>query len=415
LLEFKLIFLFLLLILSGFFSGAETALISLSKIRLRKLVEEKDKHALILDEMLQNPNKMLSAILVGNNLVNVAIAAIITSLSIDALGSSGIGVATGIATLLILTFGEIIPKSFATKNAEKLSLWAARPVQIIVILFSPIVWVFSLFTEAVLKMTGSDKTYPFVSEEELRLLMDLGAEEGVIEEEEKEMIQGVFEFGDTMVREIMTQRTDMNRMDINTTFSQVLGFVIETGHSRIPVFEDNIDNIIGILYAKDLLQYMHDEKRFNIEKCVRPAFFVPETKNLDDLFREMRAKNVQIAIVLDEYGGTAGLVTLEDLLEEIVGEITDEYDVEESPVKIIDTDTIIVDGKMPIDEVSELLETKLEKDGQESIGGLVFSLFDRIPRENDTITAENLVFTVEEMLGKRIQRVRIKKLESASS
>lgn len=414
-LEFKLIFLFLLLILSGFFSGAETALISLSKIRLRKLVEEKDKHALILDEMLQNPNKMLSAILVGNNLVNVAIAAIITSLSIDALGSSGIGVATGIATLLILTFGEIIPKSFATKNAEKLSLWAARPVQIIVILFSPIVWVFSLFTEAVLKMTGSDKTYPFVSEEELRLLMDLGAEEGVIEEEEKEMIQGVFEFGDTMVREIMTQRTDMNRMDINTTFSQVLGFVIETGHSRIPVFEDNIDNIIGILYAKDLLQYMHDEKRFNIEKCVRPAFFVPETKNLDDLFREMRAKNVQIAIVLDEYGGTAGLVTLEDLLEEIVGEITDEYDVEESPVKIIDTDTIIVDGKMPIDEVSELLETKLEKDGQESIGGLVFSLFDRIPRENDTITAENLVFTVEEMLGKRIQRVRIKKLESASS
>ncbi|GBE19162.1 magnesium and cobalt efflux protein CorC [archaeon BMS3Abin16] len=414
-LEFKLIFLFFLLVLSGFFSGAETALISLSKIRLRKLVEEKNKHALILDEMLKNPNKMLSAILVGNNLVNVAIAAILTSLAIDSLGSAGLGVATGIATLLILTFGEILPKSFATKNAEKLSLWAARPVQISIVIFSPIVWIFSLFTEAVLKMTGSEGRDPFVSEEELRLLMDLGAEEGVIEEEEKEMIHGVFEFSDTMVREIMTQRTDMNRLDATTTFPQVLDFVIETGHSRIPVYEGNIDNIIGILYAKDLLKYMTDEKHFNIKRCIRPAFFVPETKNLDDLFREMRGRNVQIAIVLDEYGGTAGLVTLEDLLEEIVGEITDEYDVEESPVNIIDEDTIVVDGKMPIDEVSELLGITLEKDGQESIGGLVFSLFDRIPREKDSIESETLVFTVEEMLGKRIQRVRIKKMESASS
>ncbi len=413
--EFKLIFLFFLLVLSGFFSGAENALISLSKIRLRKLVEEKNTKALILDEMLKNPNKMLSAILVGNNFVNVAIAAILTTIAIDALGSSGVGVATGVATLLILTFGEILPKSFATKNAEKLSHWAASPVQIMVVISSPIVWIFSLFTEAVLKITGGERRDPFVSEEELRLLMDLGAEEGVIEEEEKEMIHGVFEFGDTMVREIMTQRTDMKRLDVNTTFSEVLGFVIETGHSRIPVYEGNIDNIIGILYAKDLLQYMSDEKSFNIKRCVRGAFFVPETKNLDDLFREMRGRNVQIAIVLDEYGGTAGLVTLEDLLEEIVGEITDEYDVEESPVNIIDEDTIVVDGKMPIDEVSELLEIKLEKDGQESIGGLVFSLFDRIPRENDTITTENLVFTVEEMLGKRIQRVRIRKLESASS
>ncbi|MFV2040842.1 MAG: CNNM domain-containing protein [Candidatus Hydrothermarchaeales archaeon] len=190
--EFKLIFLFFLLVLSGFFSGAETALISLSKIRLRKLVEEKNTKALILDEMLKNPNKMLSAILVGNNLVNVAIAAILTTIAIDKLGSSGVGVATGVATLLILTFGEILPKSFATKNAEKLSLWAARPVQIIVVIFSPIVWIFSLFTEAVLKITGGERRDPFVSEEELRLLMDLGAEEGVIEEEEKEMIHGVF-------------------------------------------------------------------------------------------------------------------------------------------------------------------------------------------------------------------------------
>jgi gliding motility-associated protein GldE len=412
--EFNLVVLGILLVLSGFFSGSETALLSLNKLRLRKLVDEGHKNATVLEALLKHPNKMLAAILVGNNLVNVAIAAIMTSLAIDLFGSTGVGVATGIATLLILVFGEIFPKSFATKNAERLSLWVARPIQITVILFSPIVKVFSIFTDIILKMTGGEKRYPFVSEEELKLLMDLGAEEGVIEEEEKEMIRGVFEFGDTMVREIMTQRTDMNRVDVNKSFSEVIEFVIETGHSRIPVYDKTIDNIIGILYAKDLLQAKADKKKFDLKKSVRPAYFVPETKNLDDLFREMRTKKVQIAIVLDEYGGTAGLVTLEDLLEEIVGEIADEYDVDEHPVQIIDENTIVVDAKMPIDEVSDLLKIKLEKDGQESIGGLVFSLFDRIPKENDTITAEGLIFTVDEMIGKRILKVKIRK-EFASS
>ncbi len=412
--EFNLVVLGILLVLSGFFSGSETALLSLNKLRLRKLVEEGHKNAVVLEALLKHPNKMLAAILVGNNLVNVAIAAIMTSLAIDLFGSTGVGIATGIATLVILVFGEIFPKSFATKNAERLSLWVARPIQITVILFSPIVKVFSVFTDIILKVTGGEKRYPFVSEEELKLLMDLGAEEGVIEEEEKEMIRGVFEFGDTMVREIMTQRTDMNRVDVNKSFSEVIEFVIETGHSRIPVYDKTIDNIIGILYAKDLLQAKADKKKFDLKKSVRPAYFVPETKNLDDLFREMRTKKVQIAIVLDEYGGTAGLVTLEDLLEEIVGEIADEYDVEEHPVQIIDEETIVVDAKMPIDEVSDLLEIKLEKDGQESIGGLVFSLFDRIPKENDTISAEGLIFTVDEMIGKRILKVKIRK-EFASS
>jgi gliding motility-associated protein GldE len=411
--ELKLVVLGILLILSGFFSGSETALISLNKFRLKKLIDEGQKNALTLEKLLKHPNKMLAAILIGNNLVNVAIAAIMTSMAIEFFGSTGVGIATGLATLLILIFGEVIPKSFATKNAEKLSLWVAKPVNLSVILFSPIVWFFSILTDLVLKVTGGEKRYHFVSEEELKLLMDLGAEEGVIEEEEKEMIRGVFEFGDTTVREIMTQRTDMNRVDVTKSFTEVLEFVIGTGHSRIPVYENNIDNIIGLLYAKDLFQHIKDKNRFNLKKFTRPPFFVPETKKLDDLFREMRAKKVQIAIVLDEYGGTAGLVTLEDLLEEIVGEISDEYDVEEHPVQIIDENTIIVDGKMPIDEVSELLNLKLEKDGQESIGGLVISLFDRIPRENDSIKNGGLEFIIEEMIGKRILKVKIKN-ESAS-
>ncbi|RMF89425.1 MAG: HlyC/CorC family transporter [Methanobacteriota archaeon] len=408
--ELKLALLGALLILSGFFSGSETALISLDKLRLRRLVEERHKNALILERLLKEPNRMLAAILIGNNLVNVAIAAVMTSISIEAFGSTGVGIATGVATLLILVFGEVVPKSFATKNAEKISLWAARPVQISVLLLSPVIWLFTLITDRILGITGVEKRrYPFVSEEELRLLMDLGAEEGVIEEDEREMIHGVFEFGDTMVREIMTPRTDIKRIPVDMDFDEVLDFVIETGHSRIPVYEGTIDNIIGILYAKDLFACMKNKKRFNLKRIIRPAFFVPETKKLDDLFREMQAKKVQMAIVLDEYGGTSGLVTLEDLLEEIVGEITDEYDTEEHPVRIVNEETIVVDARMPIEEVGELLEVELAKNGQESIGGLVFSLFDRIPKEKDTIGMEGLTFTVEEMRGKRISKVRIQK------
>jgi gliding motility-associated protein GldE len=407
--ELKLVFLGILLVLSGFFSGSETALISLNKYRLKRLTSEGYKNALVLERLLKHPNKMLAAILIGNNLVNVAIAAIITSLAIEAFGSTGLGIATGVATLLILIFGEIVPKSFATKNAEKLSLWSAKPVEITVFLFSPIVRLFSLLTDLILKMTGGESRYPFVSEEELKILMDLGAEEGVIEHEEKEMIQSVFEFGDTIVKEIMTPRTDIKRVDVSTSLEEVLDFVIKTGHSRIPVYEHTIDNIIGVLYAKDLFQHIPDKKKFSLKEFVRPAFFVPKTKKLTDLFREMRLKKVQIAIVLDEYGGTSGLVTLEDLLEEIVGEIADEYDVEEHPLHIIDEDCIVVDAKMPIDEVGELLNVDLKKDGQESIGGLVFSLFDRIPREKDKIHSEGLIFTVEEMIGKRISKVKIRK------
>jgi CBS domain containing-hemolysin-like protein len=353
---------------------------------LKKLVEEKRKNALILERLLKDPNRVLAAILVGNNLVNVAIAAIMTTIAIDAFGSTGVGIATGVATLLILVFGEVVPKSFATINAEKISMLAARPIGVTVILLSPIVKLLTLFTDPLVKFGGGKTRHsPFVSEEELKFLMDLGAEEGVIEEEEKEMIHGVFEFGDTMVKEIMMPRTDINRMPADKSLEEVLEFVIRTGHSRIPVYE-----------------------------LVRHAFFVPETKMLDDLFREMRARKVQVAIVLDEYGGTSGLVTLEDLLEEIVGEISDEYDIEEHPVHIIDADTIVVDARMSIEEVSELLDVELRKNGQESIGGLVFTLFDRIPREKDTIEEEGVTFTVEKMIGKRISRVRIKK-ESASA
>ena len=404
-----------LLILSGFFSGSETALISLNKFKLKKMIEEGHNNALLLEKMLSDPNKMLAAILIGNNLVNVAFAAIITSIAIEKFQNSALGIATGLATLLVLVFGEVVPKSYATRYSEKISLKAAKPIQFIVILFSPIVKIFSILTNILFKITGKEKLhYPFISEEEIKLLMDLGAEEGVIEEEEKEMIHSVIEFGDTLVKEIMTPRTDMHSLDANTEFQEVLDFVIQTGNSRIPVQENSIDNIIGILYAKDLFHHMTDVGKFELKKAVRPALFVPKSKKIIDLYKEMRLKKVQIAMVLDEYGGTAGLVTLEDMIEEIVGEISDEYDVDEHPLQIIDGDTVVVDAKMSIDEVADILEIDLEKDGQDSVGGLVYSLFDRIPKEKDEISMYGVTFTVEKMIGKRILKVRIKK-DSASA
>lgn len=408
--ELELIVLGILLLLSGFFSGSETALISINKFHLRKLSEEGHKNAQIIEKLVKQPNKMLAAILIGNNLVNVAIAAIITQLAIQNFRSTAVGIATGIATILILIFGEVIPKSFATKNSEELSLLAARPVQFTVFVLSPIVKIFTILTDTIFRLIGQKAThYPFVSEDELRMLMDLGAEEGVIEEEEKEMIQSVFEFGDTTVKEVMTPRTDIRRIDVNTSFNDILDFVIRTGHSRIPVYENSIDNIIGILYAKDLFESISDEGKFNTRKSLRPAYFVPGTKKLTDLFKEMRARKMHFAIVLDEYGGTAGIVTLEDILEEIVGEISDEYDVEERPVQIIDEKTIVVDARMSIDEVGDLLDVDLEKDGQDSIGGLVFSLFDHVPKEKDSIRNNDIMFTVEEMIGKRILKIKVTK------
>ncbi len=406
----EILVLFVLLFLSGFFSGSETALISLNKFRVRKLVEAGAKNGDIVERLLENPDKLLATILVGNNLVNIAAAAIATSMAMTFFGSAGIGVATGVMTLLVLVFGEITPKGFATKNAEKISLGVARPIDLLVKILYPIVVVLEILTNPLLKILGGDiqKGAPFITEEELRMLVDVSEEEGVIEKEEAEMIESVFEFGDTAVTEVMTPRVDMECIEIEADINEAIHLVVESRHSRIPVFEENIDKIVGVLYSRDLLGLLKDGRlKTHISEAMRSTYFVPETKKLDYLLREFQKKKIQVALVVDEYGGTSGMVTLEDVLEEIVGEIADVHDMEDALIRMIGEKVAIVDAKASIDEVNDVLGANLPEEDFESIGGLIFSRLERIPTEGEELRIDNIHIKVEKMDGNRILKVKI--------
>jgi CBS domain containing-hemolysin-like protein len=393
----------ILLLLSAFFSGSEIALFSANKLRIRKLVEEGSKKADIVNSLLLKPNRLLATILVGNNLVNVGIASIITSLSIVFFGTKGVGIAIGIATLLILIFAEITPKALAAKNAEKASLFVARPIALLIKLFYPGVRAIVLLTSPIIKAFGGETKRPFITEEEIQMLVEVGEQEGTIEPDEKEMIKGVFKFGDTTAKEVMVPRIDVSSIDENATIEEAKKLVLETGFSRTPVFDDSIDNIVGFLFSKDLLKDGKETKK--VKDIMRQAYYVPETKKLDEILDEMQEGKTQMAIVVDEYGGTAGLVTLEDLLEEIVGEILDEK--EEHPINKIDDKTALVNANTAIDDVNEALEITLPEDEFETIGGLVFNTLGEIPLVGEKVEIDHVTLVVDRMVRRRVSRVKV--------
>lgn len=402
--------LFVLLFLSGFFSGSETALISLNKFRVRKLVEENARNADVVERLLKNPDKLLATILVGNNVVNIAAAAIATSLAIELFGNAGIGIATGVVTFFVLVFGEITPKGLATKNAEKISLRVAKPIEFLVMILYPVVEALEFITNPLLKILGGEtkKKAPFITEAELRMLVDVGEEEGVIEKEEADMIESVFEFGDTAASEVMTPRVDMELIDIEADINDAVHLVIESRHSRIPVFEGNIDTIVGVLYSRDLLGLLKEGKLVTaIKDAMRSVYFVPETKKLDDLLREFQSKKIQVAIVIDEYGGTAGMITLEDVIEEIVGEIADVHDMDDALIQMIEEKIAIVDAKASIDEVNDVLDINLPEEDFDSIGGLILGRLEKIPKEGEELSVDDVDLIVETMGGNRILKVKI--------
>ncbi len=406
----QLIILVVLLFISGFFSGSETALISVNKIRIRKLAEEGDKRAKRVNKLLERPNRLLATILVGNNLVNIFAAAIATSVAMGFFGNAGIGIATGILTLILLIFGEITPKGFATRNSLRMSLVVSGPIEILVKILYPLVKVITFITNKIIRFLGGEaKTIaPFVTEEEIKMLMDVGEKEGVIEKDEREMIKGIFEFGDKEVKEIMVPRIDVKSFDKNVTIKDALDEILKTGYSRTPVFDGSIDNIIGILYTKDLLGYVKEGKLdMKIGDIIRPTYYVPETKELGDLLKDMQKKKIHMAIVVDEYGGTEGIVTMEDMLEEIVGEILDEYDVEEEGIRILDDRTAIVDSRTDIDDINEVMDLNLPPEEFETVGGLVFNTIGKIPVIGDRININGITLVVEKLRGRRISKVRI--------
>ena len=405
----QLFILVVALILCGIASASETALTSVSRIKLKNLVEEGDKKAAEIERLLAQPNTFLSTILIVNSVAVIVASSMATVLALRFSTSLGELLSTVVISLVVLIFCEITPKTAAVQNPLR---WARALLPLVkgtAWVLHPIVVVLSTITNFLVRMMGGQvKRGPFVTEEELRLLVTVGEEEGVLEEDETEMIHSIFEFADTTVREVMVPRIDMVTLESDATVNEAVDIALEGGFSRIPVFEESIDNIVGVLYTKDMLKQLREgHDTAPIRTLVRPAYYVPETKKLDDLLREIRQRRIHMVIVIDEYGSVAGLVTIEDLVEEIVGDIRDEYDREENLYEKINQYEYIVDAKISIDEFNELMETELKNEDYDTLGGFLYAQLDKIPVPGDTITFENLTFTVIDTRGRRITKVRV--------
>ena len=407
----QLIILILLLLLSAFFSSSETALTTVNKIRMRTLSESGNKRADRVLRITDDSGKMLSAILIGNNIVNLSASSLATSLAIHYLGNVGAGIATGILTFLILIFGEVTPKTLATIKADSIALAIAGIIDVLMKILTPVIFIINklsmglLFLLRINPKDGSQQ----MTEEELRTIVDVGQETGVIENEERNMIHNLFDFGDAEAKEIMVPRIDMTFVQVDATYQEVLDVFRQDMFTRLPVYEDTTDNVIGIINMKDFLLEQDDET-FSVRSMLRDPYFTYEHKNTADLFLEMRKSSISLAIVLDEYGVTAGLITLEDLLEEIVGEIRDEYDAdEEDDITQISDREFYVLGSANLDDVSDALGYSFESNDYDTIGGYCLGLLGHLPEKNEIIiTDDNVLLRIDRMDKNRIERVYIK-------
>ncbi|MBQ7972008.1 MAG: HlyC/CorC family transporter [Lachnospiraceae bacterium] len=407
--------LIVLIILSAFFSSAETAFSTANRIRLRTLSEEGNKSATTALKILDNYSKMLSAILIGNNIVNLSASALATTIAINvsppSLASIATGLATGILTVLVLLGGEIVPKTWANLYADKIVLVYAGIVRFLMLIFTPIIFIIDKIAFVILMIFRIDpkKKNSVMTENELRVYVDASHEDGVIEEEEKEMIYNVFDFGDSLAKDIMIPRIDMVSVEDTATYEEVKEIFKENMYTRIPVYHDSTDNIKGIINIKDFL-FVTDPKNFKIEDIIRDVYYTYEYKKTSDLMMEMRKSSSNMAMVLNEYGSTEGMITLEDLLEEIVGEIRDEYDEdEEELIQALEDNTYLLPGGMKLDDINDSLDTNFESEDYDSIGGLVIEKLDKLPDEEESVTLDNgAVITVQKVNQNRIEQVILK-------
>ena len=404
-----------LLMGSAFCSASETALTTVSRVKVRNKATSGNKAAILLEKLLSKPGKLLATILAGNNLVNIAISVIATTFCLKLLEMAGlhsIAAASFIITVavssVILVFGEIAPKMFALSKAEKLALLVVRPIILMEKMLAPFVFIVNGLSKLLVRAIGGKplEKGKFVTEEELKTLIAIGQEEGVLEKEEGQMLTSVMDLGERTVREIMTPRVDMFCIDIETPLSELLAIVSEQGHSRVPVYEENQDNIIGVIYAKDLLRASVGLEQ-EVQNLLRAVQFVPETKRIDDLLKKMRTKRSHIAIVVDEHGGVSGLVTIEDILEEIVGDIEDEYDDKEPPPLQKTGDfSYAIDAGMNVYDVNSALDLNIsDEEDYDTIGGFVVHLLGEIPKVGDHAVSGNLQFEVTEVIGQRVTKV----------
>ena len=403
----QLFILLILLALSAFFSSSETALVTVNKIRMRNMAEGGNKQAETVIKTVENQGKMLSAILIGNNVVNLSASSLATVMASSLFGNKAVGIATGILTLLILVFGEITPKTMATYSSEKISLKVARYIYFLMTVLTPVIFLVNLLSGVVLKLCGVDtkEKRESITEDELRTIVEVSHEEGVLETEEKKMITNVFDFGESLAKDIMVPRVDMTFAQVDDTYDQLLEVYRKERYTRIPVYEDSTDNVIGIINVKDLL-LLDSNEEFHIRDYLRQPLYTYEYKKASELMLEMRKSLNNIVIVLDEYGATAGLITLEDMLEEIVGDIRDEYDSDEEESLVeIKPGVYRVNASMKLDDLNDRLELHLESEEYDSLGGLVIGLLDHLPEEDEKVEEDGLQMTVERVDKNRIETI----------
>jgi CBS domain containing-hemolysin-like protein len=407
--ELQVLIFFLCILLSAFFSGSEVALLSITHAKVRTLLSGGGKGAQALADLKRSPDHIIITVLIANTLVNVAAASIATSLAIERFGNAGIGVATGVVVLLLLVFGEIGPKMLAVRFTEPVALAVARPIQLLATVFTPFIWVFDRLARSMELTKAFAK--PAITEEEIRGWIELGREEGTLEREEQQMLFNVLEFGDTTAREVMTPRVNVTMIDEHDTLDQAVAVFKDTGFSRLPVFSGEKGNVVGLLNVKEVFPVVLEERQeVTIRALMHDPLFVPETMKIDDVLKELQRRKIHMGFVLDEYGEFAGIITVEDILEELVGEILDEFDHDEPEIQIVEPGVYLINGQVRVRDANEQLGISLPLEASyETLGGLVIERLGHLPRRGDTVSIDGagLTITVVQILGRRVGRVKV--------
>lgn len=404
----QLIVIIIGIILSAFFSSSETALTSVNVFKIRQMEKNGVEKAPLVKKLVDNIGSVLTTILIGNNIVNIVTTTVATIFFTEVMGPKGAVISPIILTIVVLIFGEVTPKNIATAHSEKLALKVARPIRFIDIFLKPINFILGKITGAITKIfVGEEENSNLVTEEDLKTIVDVSEEQGVLNNEESEMINNVFEFGNSYVADIMTARTNMEAISIESTPEELNDMLKETNHSRIPVYGKNIDNIVGILHMKDIVSTIADGNDLILEELIRSAFYVYDNMHIFDLFTNMRLENVSLAIVIDEYGGTSGLVTIEDIVEELVGEIDDEYDKDNQEVFKLTDYSYLVKSSMHLNDFNDYFNTELQEIKNDSVGGFVIDHLSRIPEAGDSIKIDNVIITVDEVDRYKIEMLKV--------
>lgn len=413
-LAISLVSLVFLVVMSAFFSSSETAFLSLSKIKMRQMLKENKKAATPVAKLKQNTDNLLTLILVGNNFVNTFASSLATSVALGFFGESGVGIATAVMTVLIIIFGEILPKSFAANNPEKLSIFLAKPLSLLKIILKPITFIFSAFSKMISKFveTFQKNPLPSVTEEELKTLIEVGDEEGTLEDGEKEMLYKIFEFTDLRVRDILRHRSFVKAIDSKANYEETLSKFIESGYSRLPVFKDDLETILGTIHYKDVLYFSGSKLNFTAEKIVRKALFIPETISVVTLLMRFRTEKHTFAVVVSEHGNVEGIVTTDDVLKAVFGRITDEYNSKtikpEERIRVTGKREFLIPGDMFLNDINRIFSTDLESEDFDSLGGWLLEQFGYLPENGEKLKIGSTTFTVEDVGSRRIQSIRMR-------